>query len=460
MSKTRKTTLAESPDAAQELTDIKPNEVSAVDMPAIGEPFVVVKRAGASTELKPGADTGYDSKGSRVHKTKRGGQMSMLTTEDVARPVMKAIESRLKGARDSVAELQSVVKSLPAKEDGSNEVPSFLVEMAKSAAAEIRSLQPGYSVSKKVRAGAGSVMSIHALAKRTEDIDKAEAISYLTRDQYVSVTQNVTEYLTTYVSGIEHDDDGPQMIPANLDKTIDDSAGELEKLADEHPVSGDAPEPEIDPDEVSELSKLNEQIERLNKVLHPVGKAGAKISSDRLKRLRGVSSGVSDASSTLKELIDELEETDNGGEEMSDTTKTEGGAAETPAQPEETTATKTEAPVEPTSEPTSEEPATKTQPEATGGSSDSGVTAEQFKSLLEMLDTKFNDLETKFEKGIGEVRETAEAAREDVKKFSLARGDSRSGGSDETTKSSTKTKKSSFANIIGTDVIPEEGSGE
>lgn len=453
--KIRKTTLVESPAASQRLSNIKPDEVSAVDMPAIGEPYIVVK--GLKTESTPSYHSNLDKKSTK--KSEKGSsRMEKLTTQDVPRSVMKAIEGRLKSAIDAVNEVTSVVKSLPAKEDAPNEVPEFLVDMTKAAAMEIRSLQPNYSVAKRQRGVASSVRSIHDLTKRAEDIEKAGAVSYLYRDQYVSVTQSVSEYLSTYVEGVEHDDDGPMLIPTNLESTIEQSAGELETLADESEVdeTTKSDEIEIEPDEAAEVAKLNTEIERLKEVMSSasVTKAGAKMAADRLKRLRGVSSGISDASSELSKLIDELDTSDDGGDEdMSGTNEETAQATDSNEASGDTETTKSVEQSEETKTETSTEEQTTKGQDGADDSSRLDRMEKGFETLLQKLDDRFDLIEKKFDEGISDVRKKAEATAEDVKKFSLSRADSRGGDPEETTKVKDTTKSAgSFAGILG---IPE-----
>ncbi len=456
--KVRKTTLAESPRATSRLTNIQPDEVSAVDMPAIGEPFIVVK---GMNGLKQKDTSSYHSEDS-LKTRKRSRQMSKLTTEDVPRMVMKAVESRLRAAITSVDEITSVVKSLPAEENAPNEVPEFLVDMTKAAAMEIRSLQPNYSVAKRQRGMATSVRSIHDLTKRAEDIEKANAISYLYRDQYVNVTQSVSEYLSTYVDGVEHDDDGPILIPSNLDSTIDKTAEELEKLADESDVSESSKddEPEIEPDEVAEVAKLNGEINRLKSLLtSPANKAGAKMAAGRLKRFRGVSSGISDASSELSKLIDELEksddEEDGGDEDMSGTNEETTKKTDSPDDSDKTETTKSVGESTETQKETmTEEQTEKSQGDGAEDSSRLDKLEKGFETLLSKLDDRFDSIEKKFDEGIADVRKKTEATAEDVKKFSLSRSDSKADPSDETVKThDTKKSAGSFAGILG---IPED----
>jgi hypothetical protein len=263
-------TLGESPEATSVLRDIKPKEVSGVDVPAIGEPHFVIKSAGESnrldnkksnesksgtrreksngarksrSKLKFEVEPGYDSEDSHVKDnstesimTKSGEAMATekLDESQVPRSVMKAIHKRLQSILSNVNEISNVVKTMKSAEDGENTAPRFLVEMTKSAAAEIRSFLPDNEISIQKRGTAESVLSLQSITKRADEIAKANAVSYLVRDRWVNVAQSVSEYLTTYIDGMEHDDDGPMLIPDGLDSTVDKASGELEGLVAEY----------------------------------------------------------------------------------------------------------------------------------------------------------------------------------------------------------------------------------
>jgi hypothetical protein len=426
----KKTTLAESPEATSRLTEIKPNEVSMVDMPANGEPFVVVKRGGTMSK--------------KVEK---------LDTSVVPRPVMKAIDSRLKGVRSMVGEIVDVAKSLPVSKDGNNEnAPAPLVFLVKSTAAELRSLQSPTSVKVNKRGSAESVLAIQDLVKRAEELEevkKGNAVSYLMRDQYVDITTSVTEWLTTYVDGVEHDDAGPVLIPIELNEGIDEAASSLEKLADDYPASESDDDDKNEPDAEAEVSKLLGEIQTLKSKLQSstseieVGKKGSKMAAERLKALKSVSSGVSEASDQLSQIVKELE--DDPEEEGGDMA-TEGTEETTP---EETTKNAPQS-----NEPTEAPADTQTEGTQKNVNGDS-VTNEQLMAAL----TKFaQDSDARFEKIEGEIakaNETATKASEEVEKIHRARGDSRGGESDSTTKVSKNAGGENPASFHGLLGIPE-----
>lgn len=418
--KIKKTTLAESPDAKNLLSDIQPNEVSLVDMPANGEPFVVVK--GMDGNNMP----------TKVEK---------LDQSVVPRPVMKSIVDRLKGVNAMLTQVNEVSKSLPVSKEGETKnAPAPLVSLLKSTTAELRSLQSPTNVKVNKRASAESVLSVQALVKRSEDlaeIEKGNSVSYLMRDQYVSVTSSVSEWLTTYVDGVESDDDGPMLIPTNLDETVDKAAGELETLGDDYPAADEDDEPDAE----GEVSKLLVEVNKLKDALHSattevvVDKKGSKMAADRLKSLKSVSSGVSEASDALSAIVKDLE--DSNAEEEVDEMSTEKTVDETVAPVPTTKA------VESVVETTATVPVQKND--------DADVVTNE--ALMAAL-TKFaTDTDSRFDKIEADVMKANEAsakATEEIEKIHVARGDSRGGETDETTKAVAKNAdNASFHGLLG-----------
>lgn len=418
--KISKTTLAASPEADAILTEIKPHEVSIVDMPANGEPFVVVKRGGTMQEVKK------------------------LTTEQVPRPVMKAILSRLDGVKSSIDQIVDVAKRMPAEEDGSDHAPAALVSLVKSTAAELRTLQSPTSVQVAKRGQAESVLSVQDLVKREESlatIEKANAVSYVMRDQYVSVVQSVSEWLTTYVDGIEHDDAGPSLIPFELNEGVEESASGLEKLAEDFPPE----EEEEEPDTEADVEKLHNEILKLKETLKvatvegKVNKRGSKMAASRLKSLKSVSSGVSSAAEELSKLITELED---------DSEKDEGEMTTENLEVVEDV-TKNNPPTEIETVETTEN----VQKNLAGEE----VTNSQLMAALTKFATDTNERLDKIEGTVSKVEgdvtkanESADKARAEIEKIHLSRGEARGGESDATT---TVTKSAGspadFSNLLG-----------
>jgi myosin heavy subunit len=421
MANVKKTTLAESPEASRVLTDIQPNEVSLVDMPANGEPFVVVKRGGVMPE-----------------------EIQKLDHKSVPRPVMKAIDGRLKSIMKSVDELSEVVKALPATEDGNNvNAPAPLVAMTKSIAADFRSLQSPESYPVSKRGSAQSVLPVTELIRKQEFIDSVEkqnAISYLMRDEYVNVSTSVTEWLTTYVDGIETDDDGPMLIPSNLNDGVEESASKMEKLAEDYPALDEEEEPDVE----AEVSKLNEEIQTLKTKLKSakdsdeVNKRGSKMAATRLNSLKSVSSGVSEAASQLSEIIKELEDDDEETEEGEPmATETEKNV-ETPVETEKNVET-----------PASEQPTEieGVQKNANGES----VTNDQLMAALTKFATDSGERMDKLEEKLEATHKMASEASESVEKVYRGRGEARGNDTEGTTKTekSVEKKASSFNDLLG-----------
>jgi hypothetical protein len=442
-----KTTLADSPEAGQVLTEIKPHEVSLVDMPAVGEPFIVIKRMDSEK-----SNSGASDIAGKTQPNVEGGMMTVkkLDTSVVPRPVMKVLDSRLKGVQSMVQEIVDVAKSLPVAKDGNNtNAPAPLVSLVKSTAAELRSLQSPTTVKVHKRGSAESVMSIQDLVKRAEDIEeikKGNAVSYLMRDQYMSITGSVTEWLTTYVEGIEHDDDGPRLIPSDLNDGVENAASDLEKLADDYPALEEEPEPDVE----AEVAKLNTEIQALKKALKSakdetdVEKKGSKMAANRLKALKSVSSGVSTAADSLSEIIKELED-DKEEEEGGDMPENQNPT------PEETNKQAPSAPATdpvPAPEATPEPTQKNTQTNANGET----VTNEQLMAALTKFATDADARFTKIEEQVTKATETATKATEEIEKIHRARGDSRGGEADSTTKINKGTgneNKASFHGLLG-----------
>lgn len=428
------TTLGKAPKARAKLTEIKVEEVSIVDMPANGEPFVVVKGMKGST---------------------MANKVSKLGSPDVSRRVLKAIDNRMNTALDSIREINSIVKNMKVDEKNENPTaPIFLVKMLKSAAADLRSMQPNYFTKRagESRTRANSVLPIQSLTKRDEDIEKANAVSYLMRDQYVSVTQSITEYMTTFVEGIEHDDTGPILIPDNLSETVEQSAGDLEKLADQYPVEGEDDEAQV---ETSEVAKLQSEIERMTKSMSDmtatissanneaaatVEKSGSKMAADRLKRLQGVSSSMKSANEELEKLLKELE--DKESEDVVETTKMD--TTDKPVEP--TPETPVVPVVTPEVTPVVETPvAPVTTPETPAATADEKIDrmTKAFETLINKLDERFGSVE----KSIKDQNDSVKIIESRVEKMDLSRTDSKVPAKDPETPVQ-KSNSSSFASIL------------
>lgn len=423
-------TMGKSPKATARLIEINPDEVSAIDMPANGEPHFVVK----------GLRSGYDPK---INSTKNyGGQMTTpiqkLDESVVPRPVMKAIKTRVERAIESVGELQSLAKNLKTADDGETQkAPSFLADMAKSVSMEIRSLLPDAEVPVYKRGQALAVMSLHAITKQVEDVEKANAVSYLMRDQYVSVTQNVTEYLTTYVDGIETDDDGPILIPVALEETVDKSANELDGLVEEFPSDGGTqadPEPAPQTETTQKASNVMQvgvdfagEFAKLNKSIVAIGKSVANVVASSQKE-----TDMSQENENT-EVVDDVQQT------------TEEETSEEETSEEETSEEETSE--EETSEENTGEETTDESEVAPVAKSDNPIL-----QALAAMETRINKRLDKIEGEVDEVRGVAKAADKKVEKATKRRADSKGGGNDSTTKVETtkgKDDPASFKGVLG-----------
>jgi hypothetical protein len=344
---------------------------------------------------------------------------------------MKVVHKRLKSVLDSVGELRDVSKNLKVADDGEEHPPQFLVDMTKSVAAEIRSLQPDDSVRIQKRAIAESVLSLHSITKRAEEIEKANAVSYIVRDRWVDVTQSISEYMTTYVEGIEHDDNGPMLIPDELDSTVDKSAGELEELASEY---SDEQTDQIESAEVEQVGKtlsengfdIREAFDMVLKSLAEL-KASKNVEEDEMGKKTTKSEEVANDDQAASEgegseetgIESEGEETGTDDSQSDDTAGEESGE---------------EGEEEPTAQP------------ATKGTDDPILKA--IAAMEKKFDQKFGDVE----KAIDDVRGVANASAEKVDKALRKRTDSRGGAPDSTTKvAETKKKKDegSFSDVLG-----------
>lgn len=430
------TTMGDPPKASSRLISISPNEVSAVDMPANGEPHFVVK----------GMRPGYDPETSSEEK--RGGQMTSPVTKldesAVPRPVMKAIKTRLDRAIESVGELQSISKSLKVADDGeAQKAPAFLADMCKAVSAEIRSLLPDAEVPVYKRGQALSVMSLHAISKQAEDVEKANAVSYLMRDQYVSVTQSVSEYLSTYVDGVEMDDDGPMLIPVGLEETVDKSANELDGLVDEYPSDGGA-----------QVEPTPPQAEPTQKAA-PVMQVGIDFAGEFAKlnkSIMTVAEGVAKVVASSQKETDMDNDNDSAEVVIDDPQATDDGSADAPEE------TPVDAPEgEPTDEPTDD--ASDDASDDAGDDSDLPDDAPVAKTddpILKAIAAMEGRMTKKFEKieqSVEDVRGVAKAADEKVEKAMLRRADSKGGDNDNTTKvtekGNAKDDPSSFKGVLG-----------
>jgi hypothetical protein len=399
--------MAESPEAEARLLKLEPDEVSGVGMPAIGEPHFVMKgmeKEDAAVATKP--------------KTKKVRKV-LLDTTQVPRPVMKAVQTRLQHAQVSLAELHDVAKGLMV-EDGmtSKEAPTFLVEMTKSVAAELRSLQPDESVPVAKRARAASVMSLRAISKQLEEREKSNAVSYLVRDEYVSVTSSVSEYLSTYVDGIETDDNGPMLIPGGLDETIDKTAGPLEEVVAQYE---DEPVPDKTPQEA------------------PTTKNAEPDLGSIVERLEKVAAGL-----TTKET------------DMTEDTIPTDEATDEPAA---TDGTSDEGTPESTPEPTPEDaptPEPAPAPESAAEPVEKDAVLKAIEVLSAKVDARFEEVEKKVE----EVRGEAKGAKQDVEKALRTRSDANGGGPKGTTKvakGKDESDEGDFSNVLG---IPKTPRGD
>lgn len=488
MENVKKTSLGKSPEAKNRLLEIKPNEVSAVDMPAIGEPFFVVKgltssksttdksedalcnEEGSHQSQSDGLPTALSKNGGepvdaieRARKSQNGSgsqhegelmSMKKIDATQVPRRVMKVLHGRLSTIVSSIAEINQIAKNLTISKSADEEplAPKILVEMTKAAASDIRSLQPDDVVSISKRGHAEAVLSLQELVKREEEIAKVSAVSYLVRERYVNATQNVSEWLSTYVDGIEHDDDGPMLIPVDLDSTIDKTATALEDLADEYPVDEDVPEPNED----EAVEKLHTEISRLKSVIanRKVGKT-EDMTATTLKRLRTVSSSVNEALVEVSKLADYLEGTNEETMTVKKTEKSEEVIEETAVE-ETAVEETTDESVEETSTDDVADDATDTETETTEEETTETVESETTdedadpitKALLAFegrISEKFENLEKKIEN----VQTVAKSAEEKVEKFSLARADSKGGATDNTTKVIEKSDdKALFAGLL------------
>lgn len=408
-------TMGESPDATAVLRDIKPNEVSAVDVPAIGEPHMVVK--GMSNRLD-----------AVKVKEKQGGPMSdkKLDENDVPRPVMKVVHKRLTSVVEGINGLSDVVKNLKVTDDGAEKAPQVVVDMTKSLAAEIRSFLPSNEVPVEKRGTSESVLSLADITKRQDDIEKANAVSYLVRDRYVDIVQSVSEYMTTYVDGIEHDDNGPMLIPVGLDSTVDKAASELESLVEEDNTEESPSEHESDSGE-AEVEKAADMTVRE--------------AFDRIMKAFDASKEMIKAAATP--IVTEPQESVPMTEETIDQTETatDDTMAADASEPESAES----------SEPAAEEPtATESTEEPVAKSSD--VVLQAIQALEKRLDEKFEKKFGEVEKSLDDIRKVAKTSEEKVDKALLKRADSRGGAPDRTTKVTDTSKandEGSFSNVLG-----------
>lgn len=416
-------TMGESPEAEAVLHEIKPNEVSAVDVPANGEPFIVLKgmNSGSSNrldksvepsdaagaELNQTSETVYDDK-----PTQKNGGVVMATKLDatqVPRRVMKVVHKRMSDLLDEVRDLQDVVKRFPAKEDGSDKAPLVLVETAKSISAGLRSLLPDAEVPVQKRINANSVLSLQKITKREEDIEKANAVSYLVRDRWASVSQSISEYMTTYVQGVESDDAGPMLIPVDTDETVTKSADELDKLVDETGEKAEDVPSEPEPvakrkDDMTVSQAFGMIIEEIRKLNHNDARSPG-VGEDGGSNMSGTTTTKSTDAAT-------------GGEE----TQTQPTEAPTDKPVETTTPTATT-----TDKPTESTPAQ--EPAAKGADPNDRVLA-AIAAMEKKFDTQFDEVRTE----IKSVRGVAEGAAEKVDKALHSRADSRGAQPQATTK--------------------------
>jgi len=405
-------TMGDSPDAEAVLRDIKPNEVSAVDVPAIGEPHIVVK--GMSNRL--------DSE-----KEKQGGPMSdkKLNENDVPRSVMKTVHKRLTSVVEGAERLTNAVKCLDVTDDGADKPPQVIVDMTKSLAAEVRSFLPSTEVPIEKRGVAESVLSLADITKREEELEKAGAVSYLVRDRYVDVVQSVTEYMTTYVDGIEHDDAGPMLIPVGLDSSVDKAASELETLVEEYDTIEEIPAH----DELDTESVDVEKCEDMS-VRDAFGQIMKMLSEVSVPTGTTVSSTPPSIVGEPQETIDMIEETTEQAEATTD---------EVEAEVSETEATESS---ETETEETVEEPVEKND----------NLILSAIESLEKKLEAKFEHKFDEVAKSLDSIRKMAEASEEKVDKALRKRADSRGGAPDRTTKVTEKSNgkdDGSFSSVLG-----------
>lgn len=415
-------TLGESPEASSVLHDIKPDEVSAVDMPANGEPMIVVKSMsvdlpGSSsasnrldTGLKDASEPVYDSSNldvtQKTAKKQGGPEMAKpkLDEKHVPRQVMKVVKNRVSRIIDDIAEFHDVAKNLKVAEDGSQKAPQFLTDMAKSISADLRSLLPDNEVTVEKRGVARSVLSLQNVTKQVEDREKANAVSYLVRDRYVSVSQSLSEYMTTYVQGIESDDAGPILIPDDLDETVEKSATELDTVVAETEEKIEQP---------AEQTPADVQKSFGAELVVREGDMTVRDAFDRI--MKAIADGGTQMSTPTTETTTKTETTPTASEETTETQPTETSEA-TPSEPAPAAA--------------SEQPESKPVevPAAKGVDGDAILAA--IAAMEKKFDTKFDDVR----KEIGEVREVATGASEKVDKAMRTRADSRGGQASKTTK--------------------------
>ena len=398
---THKTTLAESPEATRKLTEIKTEEVSVVDFPANGEPFFVMKSL---------------NKEEKIEKASR---------EQIPLEKMKELHQRLSDIKKTLELVDKELGNSKVQKSVDKE-PVVLKGLFNNVILTLKKIR-GEEVEEP--------LDFETVSKKYEDVEKGNAVSYLTRDRYAYVTQSVSEYVTTYLDGIEHDDDGPMLIPLGLDNGVDDS---LEKMTD---VVEEETEKEINKEDNTRIEKLEEELSTLKKTLdsanvstEDVNKKGSKISKDRLKKLKSISKDIGNAHDQMMKFLEDLdiqEET-----EMSEKNETTEKAADKEEVKEEKAVEKTEDVVEKNTEDKFD------------------TLMSKFDLLCKSLDDKFESLEKSSNERFEKIEETQKEVNSEIQKFASLRVDSKVGTEDETAKveksaEELKKEKASFKSIFG-----------
>jgi hypothetical protein len=392
-----KTTLAEAPEATKKLTDIKVEEVSIVDFPASGEPFMVMKSLNKE----------------KVEKVSR---------EQVPLEKMKVLHKQLENVKNTLDLVKSEISNSKVQKN-TDEDPIILRGLFNNVLHVLKAIRGDEDA---------TPADFEEVSKQYEKVEKNNAISYLTRDRYAYVTQSVSEYVTTYVDGIEHADDGPSLIPIGLDSGVNES---IDKMED---VVGTSSEVKDDDEELKEknqkvldleeeVTSLKKQLESANVTEEEVNKKGSKISKDRMKKLKSINVDIGNAYDQMNKFLQDLEVSSDeiNGEinKMSDENKVEEVAEKATEKTEETTEKKTD--------------------DLVVAKEDSQLDklSEMFKALCDKLDSKFEKIE-----------ETQKTNSEELKKFASSRVDSKIETNDETptgkSQEDIKKERASFKSIL------------
>lgn len=375
--KIEKTSLMPSPEPSKELTDIKPNEVSVVDMPANGEPFMVVKNVKSDSSDK-------------------------LSTEQVSKFMMNRIEKNIRNVKDDIDSFIKISKSFKTNIDDKSNSDTILFDMSKFI---LKSLS-------NVKSGNG-IISVDIVKKLDDDISKSNAVSYLVRDQFVEVSQYVSEYLTTYLEGIEHDDNGPTIIPSNIDETID---GSIEKFNKFISSCNDNEYIEVECVDFDNIQKsLNKNISigldiinTLKKLESDVKKINESKGDNEMDEKNVVKSEESSVETSEKSVDEVIEDSKDCSCEKSVESDDKENALEN--------------------------------------------TIKSFVSMAEKLEKSIDSMSKKFEdfdKSLNDLNEVVKKNEENIEKMSLARNTSKGSSVDTTETVNKKDNRSSFRDILG-----------